>query len=1838
MNYGKSHIHCLRRPTSLISHHATALLCFLTISFLLGQSSQAAITYRSSSSASQISFVAGGMAVNVPAGTALNDVMIASIAYRPCSNTNGGACTTTITPPAGWTLIRGTNTTNGGGTGGFGSRLLVYSRVATATEPASFTWLFGGAPTHSGATAGILSFSGVDTTNPIVAEAGQTTPNSYNHSTPSINTGTVTNTMLVSSHSVNSSGTWTPPAGMTERVDIASRPTPDALGIMLEMNHQTWAASGATGTRTAIQSNPPASDTGGTHILALRPAPACSDPDPSTITIPVSQTASGDPFDASGMFTSTGDVGSFEYKVTSGSGVGTVNLLDNGGASWSVHTEGTAPPTTHTYTAPAGNNRVVIAVISGEGPAPTITSVTIGGSAATLIRTVTNGNSTIWTYYRPIGSSASTTAANIAVNWGNTPNTDAAINAATYSGVIQAVGTGAAFAINSTAIGTAASGTTTTSTTVTNVTGGRVIYAINMNRGNADNQVSTATSAAWTFNETWDVYVTSNRTAAGHSNTAAGSATVSVGTTVNHNRSSLVAFALNPAPAVTVCTDWTSTSSIPASIANGSSCDFTDGGTYTLDVRGVDPDCSVSVTTTATNFTWLNVDTTPPTISNVSGSCSTNQVSVFFSEDVDQTTAETSSNYALDNGATIISASRTATNTVTLTTSALIDLTTYTLTVNNVEDLLGNVILPASTSIFSLNCSNLIAYYQLDEASWNGTANEVVDQSGNSLHGTAVGGVTTSEAKVCNGAILDGITLAYVEVADDPLLDIPDELTVSLWIKTNVIPPSGLKTILSKDQNYEFHINSAGRIYWWWNDAGGAAHTLTSATTVSVGTWHHIAIVYSKSASSQTIYIDGVADVNTSNRNESLYLDTDPLQIGGDQAFATREFDGLIDEVRIYESALTQTQIQADMNVTRPCTTPVTCSFRDNFTTVSYSNDDGTLSWTGDWLETNDNNAPASGDAYIAGGDLILHNQTGTGGSRPVLSRELDLTGATSATLEFTFSTTAGVDTNDRFQVEVSADGGGSWNPLETIDNINGATTLSRSYPIDAYMSNNTQIRLQISGGYTGANEEVHFYYVAVLPGGVCGVPSADHYTISHSGTGITCEAEPVTISAHDPLHLPVAPLTTITISTAPNADSWALQTGTPANFTDLGGGQAEYTFAAGESSVVFWLTRLTAAVIDIDVVDSSGINETTGTATGAEDPTIDFRDTGFRFYANGTVNSIGTQIAGKESNIGPGSQTLTVRAIQTNTDTMACEARLLGNQSIGMAFECVDPTTCQTADGVDITGIDTGGAAIGTTAIADNPLTVVSSYTNVTLEFDATGTATFTMNYADVGQIALHAQTTIAALAPDPAITLTGTSNTFTVRPFGFLVTAAGNLGAVDSDGAIFTQAGADFTVDVTAVAWQAADDLNSDGIPDGHNDADPSNNADLSDNSTTPNFGLETTPETVTLTAFLDQPGGGNDPGLTGTTLINTFAAGSGSTIAARYDEVGIIEITAAITDGDYLGIGAATTSNIASKSGYVGRFIPANFTLAVANNGSFANTGTNTTFTYLGELFGYDAVGGDQPKFTITAVNVAGNTTQNYTGGFNKIDLGEITLTYPTSDNSQNDEGGGLINLTSTPGTHLLTDNGDGTITLTLGGTVADTFSYARNLGMVAPFNPNLTITLDSVIETTDTVSDTTPALPVTPSGLSIEQRFGRATLLNTFGPETQDQAMPLALEYYDGTTFLSNDLDINSSFDGLIPPGIPPASDLTCTIETGPITCAMVVVNDLGVLHHGIFTLPSPGITNTGVLTYSLDIFAKYPWLQFDWDNDGNHDNDPTATATFGIYRGNDRIINWREIVR
>jgi len=209
------------------------------------------------------------------------------------------------------------------------------------------------------------------------------------------------------------------------------------------------------------------------------------------------------------------------------------------------------------------------------------------------------------------------------------------------------------------------------------------------------------------------------------------------------------------------------------------------------------------------------------------------------------------------------------------------------------------------------NCSpQPVVEYRMDEASWNGALGEVKDASSNALHGSAKLGALPALAKICNGADLHngaGASGQYLEVPHNALLNAATALTVTAWLKPNrwggATDKDALMSFMSKDTNYEAHINTQGHVNWWW---GGGQFNSTG--TVPIGVWTHVTLVYQ--SGQQTIYLNGAAS-GTATFTGTLPATVLPFQIGDDQLFGggTRRFDGMIDEVKVFNVALSAAQV-----------------------------------------------------------------------------------------------------------------------------------------------------------------------------------------------------------------------------------------------------------------------------------------------------------------------------------------------------------------------------------------------------------------------------------------------------------------------------------------------------------------------------------------------------------------------------------------------------------------------------------------------------------------------------------------------------------------------------------------------------------------------------------------------------------------------------------------------------------------------------------------------------------------------------------------------------------------
>ena len=135
-------------------------------------------------------------------------------------------------------------------------------------------------------------------------------------------------------------------------------------------------------------------------------------------------------------------------------------------------------------------------------------------------------------------------------------------------------------------------------------------------------------------------------------------------------------------------------------------------------------------------------------------------------------------------------------------------------------------------------------------------------------------------------------------------------------------------------------------------------------------------------------------------------------------------------------------------------------SVRDNFDSASWDNNNGSELWAGYWLEEGDDFLPMRGEIAIVDG------VAGLGGSNKALSREIDLSFTTGATLTFDYRFKGLQQNYEAALLEISSDGGKSWSTLDRFDKINSGSGWSiTSYDLAEYTSGLNVIRFSTLAG-----------------------------------------------------------------------------------------------------------------------------------------------------------------------------------------------------------------------------------------------------------------------------------------------------------------------------------------------------------------------------------------------------------------------------------------------------------------------------------------------------------------------------------------------------------------------------------------------------------------------------------------------------------------------------------------------------------------------------------------------------------------------------------------------------
>jgi hypothetical protein len=707
-------------------------------------------------------------------------------------------------------------------------------------------------------------------------------------------------------------------------------------------------------------------------------------------------------------------------------------------------------------------------------------------------------------------------------------------------------------------------------------------------------------------------------------------------------------------------------------------------------------------------------------------------------------------------------------------------------------------------------------------------------------------------------------------------------------------------------------------------------------------------------------------------------------------------------------------------------------------------------------------------------------------------------------------------------------------------------------------------------------------------------VSSLNHVAISAPASATAFVDVPVIIAPHDVAHAQLSNGSTINLSTSTGLGDWAIGSGTGILTPGAANsGLATYTFGPGEVSVTLNFSYQTAGAVTINVVDAGGGDLLLNTPAGEKENTINFTMSSFVFTDSACVHNIAfsapgqtcsilgwsPQVAGQDS---PNAYITAVNATGIPTRLHQTQAR---TRNMRFGLSCHNPAANA--------GKQATFGAVTLPLCQPNGVTPTAWSATFAASFPGgiPSAGPYVFNYADVGQVELWMQNSAA-----PA--QMGASGAFVVKPGGLVLsgikqTAAPGLpnpAAANAAGAKFVKAGEMFSVTVTATTCA------------------PVSATCTVAGAAVPNYGNETTPESVKLTPVLVAPLGGSNPAISGAfgvfgaahpSGLPTGVAGVAHGTAFTWSEVGIVDLTPSVGDGDYLGMGDVT----GTPSGNVGRFFPDHFDTEVVATATLPMPcPANLTCPAL-----YDGLVYSGQPFSVQVIarNLAGGTTANYDGvlGFSK----------PATLTAWDALGGAAQN----PGSGVLANSA--IIAASFNGGAATTATPVYTLADV------LTAPTDIFVRAVD--EDNVTSLLAVP-GASIEGGVkvvsGRVKIGNAYGSQLLQLSMSATVQYYDGTSWLTSLTDSVTSLTLALSNY---QCKTGCAWTTTPTPASGQAI--AGILS---FQLSQPSGGGTG----SLDVSISAPDYLLAGSNGAAVNPSKAGRATFGIYKGSEEFIYLREV--
>ncbi len=189
----------------------------------------------------------------------------------------------------------------------------------------------------------------------------------------------------------------------------------------------------------------------------------------------------------------------------------------------------------------------------------------------------------------------------------------------------------------------------------------------------------------------------------------------------------------------------------------------------------------------------------------------------------------------------------------------------------------------------------------------------VLDRSDHGNHAVCAPGATCPLFSATGGRTLGGANFAgagnYLELPNEASFDFTTSFTVSFWMKTSGFVNRWEQLVGKGDSAWSIERqDKSSRISF--TTFGPTSDNLVSVRSLADNGWHHVAGVYDGAI--KRIYVDGQLEASRP-YNRTLRTNNFPVRLGYNQEYPAGQYSGWLDDVRIYDRALTQTEIAEDM-------------------------------------------------------------------------------------------------------------------------------------------------------------------------------------------------------------------------------------------------------------------------------------------------------------------------------------------------------------------------------------------------------------------------------------------------------------------------------------------------------------------------------------------------------------------------------------------------------------------------------------------------------------------------------------------------------------------------------------------------------------------------------------------------------------------------------------------------------------------------------------------------------------------------------------------------------------